>query len=52
MFWKPGTAAPGLDNQFDRNLSDEKTFIFNKYKNLALSQQRARLPIAKNSKIK
>jgi ATP-dependent RNA helicase DDX35 len=47
MFWKPGTAAPGLE--FDKNPVDgeEQPIIFNKYQKLSINQQRARLPIFK-----
>lgn len=46
-FWKPGTAAPGID--LDRDSEDGNQgnlpFVYNKFSNLPLYQQRVSLPI-------
>lgn len=52
-FWKPGTAAPGID--LDRDSEEDRgqgalPYIYNKYGNLSLQQQRANLPIFRFSK--
>jgi ATP-dependent RNA helicase DDX35 len=49
-FWKPGTAAPGLDlNEQDRDVEqgNGNFAVFNPNANLGLQEQRQRLPIAK-----
>ena len=53
-FWKPGTAAPGID--LDRDTEEEGSqggplpYVYNRFGNLSLQQQRASLPIFKFSK--
>lgn len=46
-FWKPGTAAPGID--LDRDSEDGSqgglSYVYNKFGNLSLQQQRVNLPI-------
>lgn len=47
-FWKPGTAAPGIDLDRDSEADGNQgglPFVYNKLSNLPLHQQRVSLPI-------